>query len=211
MSRGILTIVSGFSGAGKGTVMKAFLKKYTDYALSISVTTRSPRNEEQEGREYFFRSKEEFEKLIEENELLEYAQYSGNYYGTPRSYVEKCLGEGKDVILEIEIQGAGKVKKMFPDAVLVFVTPPSVEELYRRLSSRGTETPEQIAVRMETAGKEAEHMDEYDYLLINDSLEECVDSLQQIILNEHRCVERNAEFTGRIRSEFKTFKIENKQ
>ena len=151
MSRGVLVVVSGFSGAGKGTVMKRLLEKYDNYALSISVTTRKPRPGEEDGREYFFRTKEEFEKFIEEDALIEYAQYVDNYYGTPRFYVEEQLAAGKDVILEIEIQGAMKVKEKNPEAVLVFVTPPTVEELKRRLTERGTETPEVIAERLARA------------------------------------------------------------
>ena len=126
MSKGILVVVSGFSGAGKGTVMKRLLEKYNDYALSISVTTRNPRPGEEDGREYFFRTKEEFEKLIKEDALIEYAQYVENYYGTPRSYVEEQLQAGKNVMLDIDIQGAMKVKEKIPEALLVFVTPPTV-------------------------------------------------------------------------------------
>ena len=136
MNKGILVVVSGFSGAGKGTVMKRLLEKYDDYALSISVTTRNPRPGEEDGREYFFRKREEFEKLIQEDALIEYAQYVENYYGTPRSYVEEQLQAGRNVILEIEIQGAMKVKKKIPEALLVFVTQPTVEELERRLRER---------------------------------------------------------------------------
>ena len=155
MSKGILVVVSGFSGAGKGTVMKRLLEKYNDYALSISVTTRNPRPGEEDGREYFFRTKEEFEKLIKEDALIEYAQYVENYYGTPRSYVEEQLQAGKNVILEIEIQGAMKVKEKIPEALLVFVTPPTVEELEKRLKGRGTETAQVIAERLARAGEEA--------------------------------------------------------
>ena len=151
MSKGILVVVSGFSGAGKGTVMKRLLEKYNDYALSISVTTRNPRPGEEDGREYFFRTKEEFEKLIKEDALIEYAQYVENYYGTPRSYVEEQLQAGKNVILEIEIQGAMKVKEKIPEALLVFVTPPTVEELEKRLKGRGTETAQVIAERLARA------------------------------------------------------------
>ena len=127
MNKGILVVVSGFSGAGKGTVMKRLMEKYNDYALSVSATTRKPRPGEEDGREYFFRTRDEFEKLIEEDALLEYAQYVENYYGTPRSYVEEQLQAGRNVILEIEIQGAMKIKKKIPEALLVFVTPPTVE------------------------------------------------------------------------------------
>ena len=150
--KGILIVVSGFSGSGKGTLMKELMTRYPDtYALSISATTRSPREGEVDGREYFFVSKDEFEKMIAKGELIEYAKYVENYYGTPRDYVEKKLDEGKDVILEIEIQGALNVKKMFPDTLLLFVTPPSAEELKKRLVGRGTETMDVIESRMDRA------------------------------------------------------------
>ena len=129
MSKGILVVVSGFSGSGKGTVMKRLMEKYDNYALSVSVTTRNPRPGEKDGEAYFFRTKEEFEQLIREDGLIEYAQYVENYYGTPRKYVEEQLAAGKDVILEIEIQGAMKIREKFPDTLLVFVCPPSMEEL----------------------------------------------------------------------------------
>ena len=148
MSKGILVVVSGFSGAGKGTVMKRLLEKYDDYALSVSVTTRAPRPGEEDGIAYFFRSREEFEQLIREDALIEYAQYVENYYGTPRSYVEEQLSAGRNVILEIEIQGAMKVKEKIPEALLVFVTPPTVAELEKRLKGRGTETDQVIADRL---------------------------------------------------------------
>ena len=159
MNKGILVVVSGFSGAGKGTVMKRLMEKYDDYALSVSATTRKPRPGEEDGREYFFRTRDEFEKLIEEDALLEYAQYVENYYGTPRSYVEEQLQAGRNVILEIEIQGAMKIKEKIPEALLVFVTPPTVEELERRLTGRGTETAQVIADRLARAGEEAEVWD----------------------------------------------------
>ena len=133
--QGILVVVSGFSGAGKGTLMKALLEKYHNYALSISATTRSPREGEQDGREYFFVTRDKFESMIEEEELIEYAQYVNNYYGTPRQYVFQQMADGKDVILEIEIQGALKIKERFPEALLLFVMPPSADELKHRLTS----------------------------------------------------------------------------
>ena len=136
--QGILVVVSGFSGAGKGTLMKELLKRYDNYALSVSATTRQPREGEKDGEDYFFVNREYFQQMIEEGRLVEYAQYVNHYYGTPRDYVEKKMAEGKDVILEIEIQGALKVKKRFPDALLIFVTPPSAGELRRRLVGRGT-------------------------------------------------------------------------
>ena len=205
MNKGILVVVSGFSGAGKGTVMKRLMEKYDDYALSVSATTRNPRPGEEDGREYFFRTRDEFEKLIEEDALLEYAQYVENYYGTPRSYVEEQLQAGRNVILEIEIQGAMKIKKKIPEALLVFVTPPTVEELERRLTGRGTETAQVIADRLARAGEEAKGMDQYDYILVNDTVEECVDHLHQIIVSEHSRVSRNAEFIADIQKQTKAF------
>ena len=159
--RGILIVVSGFSGAGKGTLMKELMKRYEEtYALSVSATTRNPREGEVDGREYFFKTTEEFEKMIAKEELIEYARYVENYYGTPRTYVEQQLEAGKDVILEIEIQGALKVKERFPDTLLLFVTPPSAKELRRRLVGRGTETMEVIESRLARAVEESEYMDQ---------------------------------------------------
>ena len=205
MNKGILVVVSGFSGAGKGTVMKRLMEKYDGYALSVSATTRKPRPGEEDGREYFFRTRDEFEKLIEEDALLEYAQYVENYYCTPRSYVEEQLQAGRNVILEIEIQGAMKIKEKIPEALLVFVTTPTVEELERRLTGRGTETAQVIADRLARAGEEAEGMGQYDYILVNDTVEECVDHLHQIIVSEHSRVSRNAEFIADIQKQTKAF------
>lgn len=205
MNKGILVVVSGFSGAGKGTVMKRLMEKYDGYALSVSATTRKPRPGEEDGREYFFRTRDEFEKLIEEDALLEYARYVENYYGTPRSYVEEQLQAGRNVILEIEIQGAMKIKEKIPEALLVFVTPPTVEELERRLTGRGTETAQVIADRLARAGEEAECMGQYDYILVNDTVEECVDHLHQIIVSEHSRASRNAEFIADIQKQTKAF------
>lgn len=201
MNKGILVVVSGFSGAGKGTVMKALLEKYDNYALSVSVTTRNPRPGETEGKEYFFRTREEFGKLIEEDALIEYAQYVENFYGTPRAYVEQQLAAGKDVILEIEIQGAMKVKEKLPEALLVFITPPSMEELKKRLIGRGTETMDMIQSRIARAHEEAQGMEDYDYLVLNDQLEECVERMHQIIQSEHYRMSRNQEFIQKIKGE----------
>lgn len=205
--KGILIVVSGFSGSGKGTLMKELLTRYPDtYALSISATTRSPREGEVDGREYFFVSKDEFEKMIAKGELIEYAKYVENYYGTPRDYVEKKLDEGKDVILEIEIQGALNVKKMFPDTLLLFVTPPSAEELKKRLVGRGTETMDVIESRMDRACEEAQGMENYDYLIVNDSLERCVEEMHSIIQGEHRRSSRNCEFMKEIKEDLERMK-----
>ena len=205
MSKGVLAVVSGFSGAGKGTVMKALLKEYDDYALSISVTTRSPRPGEEDGREYFFRTREEVEKMIAEDQLLEYAEYVGNYYGNPRFYVEDMLARGKNVILEIELQGAMQIKQKNPEAVLVFITPPSFEELKNRLIGRGTETEEVINSRLARAAEEAEEMDKYDYIVVNDQVEDCVHCLHQIILSERCKVHCNEELIKTIQEEARVF------
>lgn len=205
MSKGVLTVVSGFSGAGKGTVMKRLIQKYDDYALSISVTTRKPREGERDGIEYFFKTKEEVETMIENDEFLEYARYVDNYYGTPRFYVEEMLAKGKNVILEIEIQGAMQIKAKNPEAVLIFVTPPSFEELRNRLVGRGTETADVIESRLRRASEEAEGMPSYDYILVNDQVEDCVDRLHQIILSERAKAQRNEEFINTIRQEARIF------
>ncbi len=204
MSRGILVVASGFSGAGKGTLINRLMEKYDSYALSISATTRPPRAGEQDGREYFFKSREEFETLIRKGQLIEYAEYVGNYYGTPRAYVEEQLESGKDVILEIEIQGALKIKEMFADALLLFVSPPSARELERRLKTRGTEGAESIQNRLHRAGEEAEGIADYDYLLINDDLEACVDEMHGVIQSEHYKISRNPGFIQTILQELKS-------
>ena len=205
MNKGILVVVSGFSGAGKGTVMKRLMEKYDDYALSISVTTRPPREGERDGIEYFFKTKEEVEAMIENDEFLEYARYVDNYYGTLRLYVEEMLAKGKNVILEIEIQGAMQIKAKNQEAVLVFVTPPSFEELRNRLVGRGTETADVIESRLKRASEEAEGMPSYDYILVNDQVEDCVDRLHQIILSERAKAQRNEEFINTIRQEARIF------
>ena len=201
--KGILIVVSGFSGSGKGTIMKEMMRQYDNYALSISATTRNPRPGEEDGREYFFKTVEEFEKMIAKDELIEYARYVDNYYGTPRSYVEEQLDAGKDVILEIEIQGALKVKEKFPETLLLFVTPPTAKELRNRLVGRGTETMDVIDFRMNRAKEEAEGMDQYDYLIINDVLQDCVEQMHRIIQGEHRRSFRNIEFIENMKAELK--------
>lgn len=201
MRKGIMIVVSGFSGAGKGTLMKKLVQEYDDYALSVSATTRNPRPGEENGREYFFLKKDEFEQKIAENGLIEYACYCDNYYGTPRAYVEEQLASGKDVILEIEIQGALKVKKQYPDALMLFVMPPSAEELRRRLEARGTETKEVIDKRMRRAVEEAKGIEEYEYIVINDDLDICVRELHEIITAAHNTPLRNKDFIEKMRKE----------
>ncbi len=205
-NKGILTVVSGFSGSGKGTIMKELMANYSEiYALSISATTRAPRSGETHGKEYFFVSKEEFEAMIEREELIEYAQYVNNYYGTPKDYVFEQLENGKDVILEIEIQGALKVKEKYPDTLLLFVSPPDAAELKKRLTNRGTEDAATIASRLSRAWQEAQGVENYDYFVVNDVLDECVKKVHAIIQNEHARVFRNQELIDTIKNELKEF------
>jgi len=203
MSRkGILAVVSGFSGAGKGTLMKELLRRYADrYALSISATTRRPRTGEEHGREYFFIAKDDFEQMIEEDALIEYACYVGNYYGTPKYYVLEQMEAGKDVILEIEMQGALKVKEEFPETLLVFITPPSAADLEKRLKGRGTETEAVIRDRLKRAVEEADFMEQYDFLLINDQLDLCVKELHGVIQAQHEKVSNNLDFIHEMKAE----------
>ncbi|MGC6177993.1 guanylate kinase [Lacrimispora sp. 38-1] len=200
---GMLVVVSGFSGAGKGTLMKALLNRYENYALSISATTRAPRTGEVDGREYFFVTEEHFKNMIEKEELIEYAQYVNHSYGTPREYVLNQMKMGKDVILEIEIQGALKVKERFPEAILLFVMPPNAQELKRRLVGRGTESMEVINARLRRAAEEAQGMEAYDYILINDEIDTCVEEMHLMIQIQHKRASNNMAFLSQIREELK--------
>lgn len=184
MSKGKLLVLSGPSGVGKGTVVSELEKKRNDICFSVSATTRSPRPGEQDGVSYFFVTKEVFEEMIERNELLEYAKFVDNYYGTPRAYVEQKLEEGMNVVLDIEVQGARNIVKAFPDAVSVYMIPPTYEELERRLRGRGTETEAQIQGRLKTAIEEARAADFYRYIIVNNSLSEAVNELDAIITAE---------------------------
>lgn len=199
--QGILVVVSGFSGAGKGTLMRELLQRYNNYALSVSATTRKPREGEQEGRDYFFVSREQFRQMIEQKKLIEYAQYVNHYYGTPKDYVLDKMAQGKDVILEIEIQGALKIKKRFPEALLLFVTPPNAQELRRRLIGRGTETLEVINARLCRAAEEAAGMEAYDYLLVNDEIDRCVEEMHQLIQLQHKRTYYHLDFLNKMREE----------
>ena len=189
--RGVLMVVSGPAGVGKGTVCTQFLKDNPDVKLSVSATTRKPRPGEEHGREYFFMTKEEFEEKIKTDNLLEYVCFVGNYYGTLKSAVEEKLSTGVDVLLEIEVEGAMNVKKKFPDSVLVFVLPPSFTELAERLKGRGTETPEVIEKRLSRAREEFECVKHYDYVLLNDTVENAADNLKSILTAEKMKMERN--------------------
>ena len=205
-NRGVLAVVSGFSGAGKGTIMKELLAQYPDqYALSVSATTREPRPGETDGQEYFFVSDERFREMIAQEELLEYAGYVNHYYGTPKAYVMEQLDAGKDVILEIEIQGALKIRKKFPDTLLLFISAPDAKTLQERLSGRGTEDEGTVAKRLSRACEESEGIEAYDYFVVNDELGKCVTQVHGIIQNEHARVARNLEKIAQIRAELKAF------
>ena len=199
MDKGILVVISGFSGAGKGTVIKKILSENDEYCLSVSMTTRSPRPGEVDGKDYFFVTREKFEQTIAENGLIEHAQFVGNYYGTPRAYVEQKISEGKNVILEIEIQGAMNIKKIYPESVLLFITPPTAEELERRLKGRGTETDDVIAGRLSRASEESEGIGEYDYIIVNDDLDKCAADVCETIRSAKRKPGRQTEFIEELR------------
>ncbi len=188
---GILFVVSGPSGAGKGTVCKSLMGRERGLRLSISVTTRLPREGEQEGVNYFFRTQEQFQEMIRANALLEWAKVYDNYYGTPRAFVEAQLLQGYDVLLEIDIQGAMQVKRHFPDGVFLFLIPPSATELKARILGRGTETEESFIQRFGAARHELARMGEYDYVVVNDILEIACDTIESIMSAEHCSVERN--------------------
>ncbi|WP_272030442.1 guanylate kinase [Oceanobacillus kimchii] len=190
--KGILFILSGPSGVGKGTVRKKLFEEETDLQYSISMTTRDRRSGEVDGVDYFYKTKEEFEQLIKDGQLLEYAQYVNNYYGTPRNYVEETLEKGQDVFLEIEVQGALQVKENFPEGVFIFLFPPSLDELKNRIVSRGTESQELVLNRLKEARNEIEMMDAYDYVVVNDEVQHAVDKVKTIIKSEHLKRERIA-------------------
>lgn len=188
--KGLLIVISGPSGAGKGTVCKALFERNKGIQFSVSCTTRQPRENEKDGVNYFFTARDKFEKMIENNEFLEYAEVYGNYYGTPSAYVEKNLEEGKDVILEIDIQGALKVKNSYPSGVFVFILPPSMKELKNRITKRGSETPESLVRRFKSAFEELNYISNYSYVVLNDEVENAVEKLESIILAEKCRVDR---------------------
>lgn len=184
--RGILIVLSGPSGVGKGTVCTALRGTARDLVYSVSATTRTPRQGEQEGVNYFFKTRDEFQRMIAQDELLEWAEYVGNYYGTPREFVERTLASGKDIILEIEVQGALKVKRKFPEGVFIFLLPPSLDELQSRIVTRGTESEETIRSRMSVAKSELALLEHYDYAIVNDRVE-CACQRIEAILTAERC------------------------
>lgn len=189
--RGVLLVVSGPSGAGKGTLVQEYVRRNPKVFLSVSATTRSPRDGEEDGVSYFFKSRSEFEKMIENDELIEYAEYCGNFYGTPKCHIEQLLAEGRDVILEIEVQGAMKVRSKTPDGVYIFVLPPSMEELRNRIIGRGSETEESLNRRLDRAQKEYAFINQYNYVIVNDTLDEAVQDLDDILKAEKNRIERN--------------------
>lgn len=189
--KGLLIVLSGPSGVGKGTVRSAlFQMAGHDLVYSISMTTRKPRENEVHGREYYFVSQEEFEQCIQAGKMLEYAEFVGNFYGTPLEPVKQLLEAGKEVVLEIEVQGAAQVRQKMKDAILIFIAPPSMEDLYKRLSSRGTESSEVIRQRIEKAKREIGLAYMYDYIVVNDTVENAADKILAIIRAEHAKVER---------------------
>ncbi len=191
---GLLIVLSGPSGVGKGTVRKAlFESEGHNFTYSISMTTRQPRNGEIDGEDYYFVTREEFEKRIEEGKFLEYAEFVGNYYGTPIDKVEQNIADGKEVVLEIEVEGARQVKEKMPDAVFIFIAPPSFNALYERLKSRGTERQEVITERLAKARRELRLMNDYDYIVINDEVNNAADRIRAIIRAEHASTKRSAE------------------
>lgn len=190
MGKGLLLVISGPSGAGKGTICKELLNRDKNMNLSISATTRDPRVGEEEGINYFFLKRDKFKSMIENNEFLEHAEVYSNFYGTPKQYVLDKLEQGKDVLLEIDIQGALNVKEIYPDGVFTFIMPPSMKELKNRIEKRGTETREAMVKRLESAYKEIEYVFKYDYAVLNDEVDSAVDKIQAILKAEKCKVNR---------------------
>lgn len=200
MDKGMLVVLSGPSGSGKGTVLKEFLKD-EDFGLSVSATSRKPRTGDEEGVTYFFKTREEFEEMIKNDEFFEYAEFGGNYYGTPKKYVLDQINNGKNIILEIEVQGAMQVKKAVPEAVLIFMTTPDITVLRKRLEGRQTEDREVIDKRIEIALGEIEYLNCYDYLVINDDLDKTVEDLKNIINKAKGKAKNNLEFIKKFKGE----------
>ena len=201
-NKGKLIVISGFSGAGKGTVVKGLVEKY-GYSLSVSATTRQPRPGEIDGREYYFKSVADFKNLIDYNGFIEWAQYVDNYYGTPRKFVEDEIDAGRDVILEIEVQGAMNVKSQYPDAVLIFITTPDRNTLEARLRGRGSEDDATIAKRLKRAAEEAESIDSYEYIVVNDDINTCIDTVNSVILSRKCAKENNLSFIAALKDDFR--------
>jgi len=195
---GLLVVVSGPSGTGKGTVLNSIRQQEKNIKFSVSATTREPRSGEVDGVNYFFKTNEEFEAMIKNGELIEWVKYCDNYYGTPKKYIEDTIKSGYDCLLEIEVEGALNIKKIYPDCVSIFILPPSFDELRRRIESRGTEKPEVIEKRMEKALKEINYVDKYDYVVVNDDIEEAVNSIRYILASEKLKFSRNKDILKAI-------------
>lgn len=201
MKPGMLMVVSGPAGVGKGTLVRELMESREQVVLSVSATTRMPRPGEANGVQYWFKDRQEFESMIRTDQLLEWVEYCGNYYGTPTDYVKTRIGEGKIVILEIEVEGALRIRKLFPDSVLVFVLPPDMRELEERLKRRGTETPEAIHLRMRRSAEEFSFLPQYDYFVINEDIGPATDALVRIIDAEQMRITRNPGIVNRFRNQ----------
>lgn len=196
---GLLLVVSGPAGVGKGTINAALIKRHANIRMSVSATTRSPRPGEIDGVQYFFKTEDEFMRMIEQDAFLEYMHvFNMNYYGTPKAFVEQELAEGRSVILEIDVQGAMRIKDAYPDAVLIFIAPPSMSELKTRLLNRGTETPESVERRFQAAYEEIQYVKDYDYVVVNDILDQAVARMEHILSAERCRSERNAELIEKL-------------
>lgn len=198
MAEGLLVVVSGPSGCGKGTICRKFLQRNEDMNISISATTRSPRRGEKDGVNYFFLTEDVFKKMISKDEFLEYANVHGNFYGTPKKYVLDKIKKGENIFLEIDIQGALQIKKIYPNGIFVFILPPSMEELKNRIIRRGTESKSDIDRRYKNAFKEIEYINEYDYAIVNDKVEKAVKKLESIVTAEKSKVDRQIELINKI-------------
>ena len=206
--KGKLIVISGPSGAGKSTVVFKAIEGREDFCFSTSVTTRKPRPGEVDGREYFFVDPDRFKEMVANDELLEHAEYVANSYGTPRAYVEEKLAAGMNVLLDIEVQGARQIHEKKPDAVMIFIIPPSLEELEKRLRGRGTDTDRAIEARLIRARQEYQEADFYDYLIINDKLEECTETIHQLVQREHLRMSANLDMVEKIKKELEEMKGE---
>jgi len=196
--KGLLVVLSAPSGTGKSTVSRLLVQRNDRLRLSVSATTRAPRKNEVEGKDYFYKTTDEFKNMIENDEFVEWVEYCGNYYGTPKKYIEDSVENGYDVLLEIEVEGAAKIKEKYPDCVLIFMLPPSLDELKKRIEGRGTEKPEVIENRLKQAKREIEYIDMYDYVVINDSLDNAINSVNIILEAEKSKVKRNKDLLKHI-------------